>query len=133
MNKLLTFFGLLFLAGSLQAQYIVPDYQTYKIDRGQMYIRWEPRSIDEWQQSIRSGYTIEVYIRKSKGKRQLFRTETVRPAPAANWEQPMVGLDSLMQEFYGGSLNLIYLDEQVPCADRRSTGTGTWRRCRKRN
>ncbi|MEM9920859.1 MAG: hypothetical protein AAF990_22360 [Bacteroidota bacterium] len=113
MNKLLYFIVLMCLATSLSAQYIVPNHQIHKVDKGKMFLRWEPRDIAEWERSLEVGYNVEVYIQKPDGSRQMFRSQNLRPAPLNSWEENMTGLDSTMQEFYAGARNLIYISQEM--------------------
>lgn len=113
MNKIkfLNTIGLfLFLLTPLYSQFILPKYQSQVVDKNEMMIRWEPRTWQEWQTSLKEGYQIKVFGGAAKTSMQLMETQVVKPASEKEWEVAIANQsDTLLREFYQGAQSFLYM------------------------
>ena len=109
--KIIFAFGLLiFLWTPLHGQYILPDFQSQVVKNGEMMIRWEPRTWEEWETSLKEGYEVKIFSGNSKGSLNLMSTERIKPATKKEWDIAIANQsDTLLREFYEGSQTLLYM------------------------
>lgn len=94
--------------GTSYGQFIVPDYQTQLKRDGQLYIRWEPRSVAEWQNSLTEGYKVAIFENE-----KLIKEEILLPLKEKEWEKEMSKVDTFLAQFYGSARDLIYMSEDA--------------------
>lgn len=98
----------------INAQYIIPDFQTQIVQKDELWLRWEPRSMAEWQASLKQAYRIKVYEGIDNNNMVLTKEETIQPMPLADWEKTNEAVkDSFLLPFYEGAKNLVYTDAEV--------------------
>ncbi len=123
MNYIITFLTL-FILTDVSGQFIVPDFVTYKIEEDQIMIRWEPKSLDDWNSSQSEGYIVEKYLHSDIPT--LIETSKVYPEPEKSWQNKMVK-DTLLQKFYDGAQQLLFADysdvETMPFLELMEDGT----------
>ncbi len=94
---------------SVFAQRVVPNYQTQKVKDGDVFLRWEPRSPEEWKKAINSGYTVEKYAVSPEGSRTLVNSQKVKVASQGDFERVINLLGaSFYSNFYAGVMDFIY-------------------------
>ena len=99
---------------SMMAQLHLPDYQTQKVTHKKLYMRWEPRSVTEWENSFSQGYTIKVFSGDNASDLKLEKEDLIKPMPLSAWEPVMKNIqDTLLQGFYEGTVNLMYSSKEI--------------------
>lgn len=111
-SKFILITGLLMLIQMTSfGQYILPEFQSQSVTKNELLIRWEPRSLDEWQSSLQEGYQVKVYMGTNKNNLMLKHTNTIKPGTADEWDlAASTEADTLLKEFYEGAKNFLYMD-----------------------
>lgn len=108
MKKIITYLIIGILTQvSLSAQYVLPEDIIGKHKDGELYIRWEPATLSEWQQSQEIGY--EVVIEEFKnGSYQNVHSAKVKPATVKEMSDLTQEKDGPIKNFYGSSRDVMY-------------------------
>ncbi|MEM8906624.1 MAG: hypothetical protein AAGD05_02155 [Bacteroidota bacterium] len=95
-------------------QYIVPDFQSQTIHNNELLIRWEPRTLEEWQNALQEGYQVKVYKGNSENNLALQSTETIQALSASEWDRAIdQQQDTLIRSFYEGAKSFLYMLPEV--------------------
>lgn len=93
------------------AQDVLPDYIIHKVKDGEVFVRWEPTTPEDWRMAISSGYTIEILQKKAGSKDfEAFRKESIKPAPFGDWDKHIEGVDASLADYYNGSRDVLYMN-----------------------
>jgi len=98
------------LYSQLSGQFILPNYQAAKFQDGEIKIRWEPKSIEEWEESLHNGYVVESYM-ISNGNRNMISKDRVHAKDVESWSSAANKASSFKQPFYDGGQNLMYPED----------------------
>jgi len=106
--------GLMVLISSTDsnAQYILPQSLIVNEHNGDLQIRWEPLSHEEWFQSLEKGYDINIY----KVDRQIkvpAHSAKVKAADISTYEREIMAQGDFLANFYGTSRDVIFPDKAV--------------------
>jgi len=117
MNKikfLITFLLFSFLLTPIYSQFILPEYQSQVVDKDEMMIRWEPRTWQEWQTSLKEGYQVKVFSGDTRNSLKLMDTQVVKPASEKEWDVAIANQsDTLLREFYQGAQSFLYMAPEM--------------------
>ena len=79
-----------------------------------MKIRWEPKTWQEWQTSLKEGYQVKVFSGATKGSLKLMETKVIKPATEKEWDVAIANQsDTLMREFYQGAQSFLYMAPEL--------------------
>ncbi|MEM9824004.1 MAG: hypothetical protein AAF985_23165, partial [Bacteroidota bacterium] len=115
-NKLFFICLLLFLLLPTfsSAQYILPNFQSQTLYKKQFLLRWEPRSVQEWEQSLQTGYQVKVFSGTNNDHLILQKTETIQAQDPQTWDLAIAEQrDSILQEFYAGAKSFLYMPKEI--------------------
>jgi len=113
-NFLLMGLLLLLLPLNTQAQYILPNFQSQTIYENELLVRWEPRDLAEWENSLEQGYQIKVYKGSNSSNLALQSTETIKALSATEWDRAIASQrDTLMRSFYEGAKSFLYMHPEI--------------------
>ena len=104
---------LLFLFASLlwnhdvHAQIVLPELLISKYQDGQLYLRWEPASIQEWKESFSKGYTIEIYGEQG----QKLSVSNIKPRELKQFQADAKSAPAELFDFYEACMGFLYLDK----------------------
>ncbi|MEM9820879.1 MAG: hypothetical protein AAF985_07395, partial [Bacteroidota bacterium] len=105
---------LLHLPQMVEAQYILPDFQSQTVDKNQLLIRWEPRTLAEWENAQKEGYQIKIYQGNQEDNLTLQSSQNIKALSAPEWDQAIAEQrDSLMRSFYEGAKSFLYMPPEI--------------------
>lgn len=106
-NKVIISLIFIGISNGLYAQFILPNYQVQKQKDNTWHIRWEPRSMVEWENSLSEGYQIEIYEGEQRVKSAL-----IKPLTTGEWDTVINNIqDTFLLDFYKGARDLIYMED----------------------
>jgi len=98
--------GILSLA-NLSAQYVLPEDMIGKHKDGQLFVRWEPVSLSEWQESLDSGYDVEIEEFKDGSYVNVHKAK-VKPGSVKQMSDLTQKMEGPIKNFYGSSRDVMY-------------------------
>ncbi len=105
LNHIVTIFFCLFIA-SAKGQFFLKDHFASKYSKGELKVRWEPRSLEEWYDCVANGYKIRVYENNIK-----VADELITVTPFGEWDTKTKKVSNFKHDFYEGAKNMIYQDK----------------------
>ena len=112
MPRLIVFLVLLGISPVAQAQFFLPGHQFQHQHGDSLYMRWEPRSFDEWKSSLTNGYNIEISIVEN-GTVSPISSDQLYASKKDDFEKAAVQVDTFLHQFYTGAKDLIYMEENM--------------------
>jgi len=113
-NPLLVLILLLICNTLASGQYVLSEFKSQATYKGELLVRWEPKTLEEWETSIKEGYQVKVFSGSDFNNLSLTNTETIRVATKEAWDQAInTQTDSIFQQYYAGSKGLIYPFKEV--------------------
>lgn len=89
-----------------EGQFFLNDFYASKYNGSELKLRWEPKSIEEWQASLVNGYKIRIYENNIKIKEEL-----VNVTPYNEWDSKIKAISNFKHDFYQGAKNMIFQDK----------------------
>lgn len=94
------------------AQYILPESLIANEHEGNLQIRWEPLSHEEWFESIEKGYDINIY--KVDGQLRVpAHSAKVKAADINTYEREIMNQGDFLANFYGTSRDVMFPEKAV--------------------
>lgn len=105
---------LIFCSCSLMGQLVQPQSVITKYENGKLKVRWEPQSIDEWNQSLKSGYMVELY---ESGANTPISNRMVHRLKYDDFQNEIGKVTAFKQPFFEGSMKLMYPERSSEPSD----------------
>lgn len=103
-----------FIIKMASAQSVIPNFQNQTVHKDEFLVRWEPRSLKEWNTALKEGYAIKVWAGKDTDNLTVIEETTIKAASEKNWDSKIAATqDTLLRSYYEGSKSLIYTPEEM--------------------
>lgn len=96
----------------IDAQLLLTEHCAYKIEGDKILLRWEPKSVEDWMNSKKEGYTVEMYRISPSGVEESLGMEVIKPTSKSDWMKYEDSVSDFMSGFVEGARSFVYPDKE---------------------